>query len=141
MSNQSNQAYTHDINDKNNKTKNLILPDSTSISNTINSKLIEIEKITGDLEYWQNKVLDLELQNATNSKQFSQKVKEINIRLSDLSSENSLLKSKLNSSEQKLVSIQTDISEALENKDGFVKNIPIVEENNIAIYNDVRFYL
>lgn len=131
-----NKNGSNSLNSQHNETAN-----NTTSSPTMSDRIDELTQLQSEHQYWQNKVLEKNLQLLNDTMAFSQKKEEIRQRLDRASNENSDLVNKINELES---SIKINQNAKVENDLKFkeLKNlVPEIEQENIEIYNEVSSML
>ncbi len=115
-----------------------IHPIYTSKQSAINRRINELTDNQTEYNYWQNKVLDKNVQILKDTLEFSKKKGEMRSRVDRLTRESAELKNKINELENSIVNDKEDIESSKRNLSEINQQIPQMEKDNIDTFNEVR---
>jgi len=105
----------------------------------ISKRINDLSELQSEYEYWQNKVMEKNLQLLNDTIAFSKKKDEVRSRLDRSATENSDLINKIKNLEISVSNNKRMIEENSSNLSEISNKVPIIEAENIEIYNDVLF--
>ena len=112
---------------------------SDCTEHSMTSKRInELTHLHAEHDYWQSKVLEKNLFLLNDTLVFSKKKEEIRSRLDRAAAENIELINKIKELETSVVNDKKTILDNNKNLSEINNNVPLIEKNNIEIYNDVK---
>ncbi len=105
---------------------------------SITEKINELTFLNNELEYWQKKVINKNLELLNNTLEYSKKKDELRQRLERATSENSEFKVKIKELEGSILSDNQAIQENKVYLDEIKYQNPEFEKENVEIFNEVR---
>jgi hypothetical protein len=121
------------------------LNQTSNINNTecsiTNKRINELNQLQSEYEYWQNKELEKNLQLMNDTISFSKKKDELKNTLDNNINENTEIKLRIKELDNSALNNKKSILEINMNLNELNTNIPLIENDNIQTYNDVKIYI